>query len=167
MTHFRKLSIFLSSFAVLIAAPVRAAAPDLTTGGVPTDNDQWNLGPTGMAGWCYREGISSANARQFLVRSVAAGSPAAGIMAVNDVILGASGTGADSGELHPGCADCLCPSHHRCRGAEARPPSRSCVGARVSPPSCRSRLRPWAPTAPRHPTTARSRQPSWKKAFST
>ncbi len=86
--------LFLAA-ALCVVGYARAAAPDLTTGGVPNDGDQWNLGPTGMAGWCYREGISTANARQFLVRSVAAGSPAANIMAVNDVILGASGTGAN------------------------------------------------------------------------
>ena len=87
-------SLFIA-VALCVTGQVSAAAPDLTTGGVPTDNDQWNLGPSGMAGWCYRDGQATANARQFLVRSVAGGSPAAGIMAVNDVILGASGTGAD------------------------------------------------------------------------
>ena len=85
----------LIAAALCVSGQVNAAAPDLTAGGVATDSDQWNLGPTGMAGWCYKEGISSASSRQFLVRSVAAGSPAAGIMAVNDVILGASGTGAN------------------------------------------------------------------------
>ena len=87
-------SLFIAA-ALCVAGQAFAQAPDLTAGGVPNDNDQWNLGPTGMAGWCYREGIKTPNARQFLVRSVATGSPAAGIMAVNDVILGASGTGAD------------------------------------------------------------------------
>ncbi len=87
-------SLFFA-FALCMAGPAMAAAPDLTAGGVPNDGDQWNLGPTGMAGWCFREGIGTPNARQFFVRSVAAGSPAAGIMAVSDVILGASGTGAD------------------------------------------------------------------------
>jgi autotransporter-associated beta strand protein len=77
-----------------VSGQLNAAAPDLTAGGIPNDNEQWNLGPTGMAGWCYREGVRTTNARQFLVKTVEAGSPAAGIMAVNDVILGASGTGA-------------------------------------------------------------------------
>jgi uncharacterized repeat protein (TIGR02543 family) len=96
--RFQRLTLVRSLFiaaAFCVAGQVNAAAPDLTAGGVPNDNDQWNLGPTGMAGWCYRTGINTTDARQFLVRSVAAGSPAAGIMAVNDVILGASGTGAD------------------------------------------------------------------------
>ena len=78
-----------------LAGQAMAAAPDLTAGGVPNDSEQWNLGPTGMTGWCYREGYNTPNARQFLVKTLAAGSPAAGIMALDDVILGASGTGAD------------------------------------------------------------------------
>lgn len=93
--HAASICPLLVAVALCLVGQASAAAPDLTAGGVPNDGDQWNLGPSGMAGWCYREGISSANARQFLVRSVATGSPAAGIMAVNDVILGASGTGAD------------------------------------------------------------------------
>ena len=68
---FRRLapvrSLFIAA-ALCMAGQVNAAAPDLTAGGVPNDNDQWNLGPTGMAGWCYREGINTTNARQFLVR---------------------------------------------------------------------------------------------------
>ncbi len=71
-----------------------AAAPDLTAGGLPTDTAYWNLGPTGMRGWFYHVGSSSDESRQILVSVVDAGSPADGILAVNDVILGADGTGA-------------------------------------------------------------------------
>lgn len=93
---FRRLASvrsLLIAVALCMAGQATAAAPDLTAGGVPTESDQWNLGPTGMTGWCYRDGQASTNARQFLVRSVAGGSPATGIMAVNDVIPGGNNIG--------------------------------------------------------------------------
>ncbi|WP_158279859.1 Ig-like domain-containing protein [Coraliomargarita sinensis] len=72
--------------------------PDLTAGGEPTDSEYINLGPTGMEGWIYNKGSGKLNetvdARQILVTAVDAGSPADGILAVGDVILGADGTGA-------------------------------------------------------------------------
>ena len=86
---------------VLGIAPVLAAPPDLTSGGtVPTNlTTTWNLGPTGMRGWVYYDttggGINgSAESRQIQVRTVDAGSPAAGTFLPNDLILGASGTAA-------------------------------------------------------------------------
>ena len=71
-----------------------AAAPDLTNGGVPGDTISSNLGPTGMRGWVHHVRDDSSESRQILVHSVAAGSPAEGILVADDVILGASGTGA-------------------------------------------------------------------------
>lgn len=78
--------------------------PDLTTGEQPIDakgkqddplKSAINLGPTGLNGWIYHKGIDSSMSRQILVTSVSEGSPAAGILQVNDVILGVDGTGAD------------------------------------------------------------------------
>jgi hypothetical protein len=100
---FRRMAVVFSLLIAVVfgmAIQARAAAPDLTTGGVPNDNDQWNLGPSGMAGWFYKgsytAGSQTYEARQIMVKSVAVGSPAATAgMLVNDVILGVSGTGAE------------------------------------------------------------------------
>jgi autotransporter-associated beta strand protein len=86
-------------FLVLAAGTTAAAPPDLTAGGVPDNTRTTNLGATGMRGWVYHVNsggrrADSSEARQILVTSVASGSPAAGIFAVNDVILGANGSGA-------------------------------------------------------------------------
>ena len=74
-----------------------AAPPDLTAGGVqdPSNNRTFNLGPTGLRGWAYY--VSTADtgeSRQIQVSHVESGSPANGFLAVDDVILGADGTGA-------------------------------------------------------------------------
>ena len=78
----------------------RAAAPDLTatnlTNIVTTYN--YNLGPTGMRGWLYRDGanvgdfgtMTGQKPWQILVVTVGSNTPASGIMASNDVILGVS-----------------------------------------------------------------------------
>ena len=78
----------------MLSSSLTAQVPDLTAGGVPTDASHINLGPTGMKGWLYHEDTDSSLARQILVTSVEVGSPADGILAVNDVILGVDGTGA-------------------------------------------------------------------------
>ena len=72
-----------------------AAPPDLTTCGVPGDSISFNMGPTGVRGWVYHVRENSSESRQIQIKSVESGSPAAGILAVNDVILGADGTGAE------------------------------------------------------------------------
>lgn len=72
-----------------------AAPPDLTTGGVPDNTDTINLGPTGLRGWVYDTNAArTGESRQIKITAVDAGSPAAGILAANDVILGADGSGA-------------------------------------------------------------------------
>ncbi len=90
------LGAFCATCTMVLAAP-----PDLTSGGTIPSNltTTWNLGPTGMRGWVYYDttggGINeSVESRQIEVRSVDAGSPAAGIFQANDLILGASGTAA-------------------------------------------------------------------------
>lgn len=85
----------IASALVLMGGTASAQSPpDLTSGGVPGDTISSNLGPTGLRGWVYHVRENSSASRQIQVTSVAAGSPAAGIVAVNDVILGASGTGS-------------------------------------------------------------------------
>jgi len=74
------------------AARKAPAPPDLTAGGKrdPKHAD-FNLGPTGLRGWVWGKGGGSYTSRQILVTEVAADSPAAGIMKVDDVVLGLSG----------------------------------------------------------------------------
>ncbi|MGB1129786.1 MAG: DUF6288 domain-containing protein, partial [Haloferula sp.] len=90
----RVLAVITASLA--LAAPVMAAPPDLTAGGSPgSDNRTFNLGPTGLRGWAYY--VHPANtdeSRQILITDVDSGSPADGVFQVDDVILGADGTGA-------------------------------------------------------------------------
>ena len=76
--------------------------PDLTKG--ETDNvdrnGTYNLGSTGLRGWIYtkptcaldgNQGRTTASSRQILVTHVGAGSPAQGVMEVNDLVLGVDG----------------------------------------------------------------------------
>jgi HEAT repeat protein len=65
--------------------------PDFTKGGQPDKSHDWTLGPTGARGWLYTANGHSREARQILVTAVAAGSPAAGVLGVGDVILGVEG----------------------------------------------------------------------------
>ncbi len=67
--------------------------PDFTKGGEIPDgaNHDWNLGATGLRGWMYTSQMSTADARQICITKVAKGSPADGIIAVGDVILGVGG----------------------------------------------------------------------------
>ncbi len=89
-TMARLYILCVSSCFSLMAAP-----PDLTNGGVPSSTKNLNLGPTGAQGWLYHVNDNSSESRQILVKTVDVGSPAAGILAAGDVILGANGTGAN------------------------------------------------------------------------
>lgn len=86
----------LATLYVMFASAL-AAPPDLTDGGVPNEDPvrTFNLGPTGMRGWTYHVKIDTSESRQILVTDVESGSPAASLFAVDDVILGADGTGAN------------------------------------------------------------------------
>ncbi|KAB2642289.1 MAG: hypothetical protein DVB26_03155, partial [Verrucomicrobia bacterium] len=87
---------------LLLALPavLRAQAPDLTATDLSTLNRAWtwNLGATGMRGWIYHAWPATMNTDdctlfapyQILVTTVAPSTPAAGVMAIDDVILGAS-----------------------------------------------------------------------------
>src|SRR6476660_9573767 len=89
----RSLCLYVTGMLISLSA-VFAAPPDLTNGEARTDVGDSNLGPTGMRGWIYQEEADTTSSRQILVTEVDAGSPAAGILAANDVILGANGTGS-------------------------------------------------------------------------
>lgn len=77
--------------------------PDLTREGtIATIDREWtyNLGPTGLRGWIFHtpashfdglQGRTTAAARQILVTHVGKGSPADGVLQVDDVILGVNG----------------------------------------------------------------------------
>ncbi|MCY3022284.1 MAG: DUF6288 domain-containing protein [Planctomycetota bacterium] len=70
--------------------------PDLTQGEKKDGTPDWNLGPTGAKGWVYCKGFSTAESRQILVGQVDKGSPADGVLAAGDVILGVNGKPFDS-----------------------------------------------------------------------
>jgi len=65
--------------------------PDLTTGGEPDKTHDWTLGPTGARGWMWGWMGHTTDARQILITDVAKGSPADGVLAKGDVILGLGG----------------------------------------------------------------------------
>ncbi|MEX1224627.1 MAG: DUF6288 domain-containing protein [Pirellulales bacterium] len=71
-----------------LAARPTPSVPDLTQGGQRDNKHDWNLGPTGARGWIWGHHLETTNARQILITQVDEGSPAAGILAVGDVILG-------------------------------------------------------------------------------
>ncbi len=70
--------------------------PDFTRGGKKNDGHDWNLGPTGARGWMWGMHLRTDYARQILITKVDAGSPADGVLEVDDVILGISGKKFDS-----------------------------------------------------------------------
>ena len=88
-----RISALLLAFSLLPNIESQASPPDLTKGGsIPTDaTHTWNLGTTGARGWIYSDRLVTSDARQIAVTEVAQGSPADGILAEGDVILGASG----------------------------------------------------------------------------
>ena len=67
--------------------------PDFTKGdAIPAKaKHDWNLGPTGLRGWIYCDKMVTADARQIAVTKVETGSPADGMLAVGDVLLGVGG----------------------------------------------------------------------------
>ena len=97
-----KIGPTLLAMAMLLGLPVMAVEgpPDLTKGGAAgvDRKETYNLGPTGMRGWIYhawskvpgRDGTTAFAPYQILVTTVADKTPAAGVLAADDVILGAS-----------------------------------------------------------------------------
>jgi hypothetical protein len=67
--------------------------PDFTQGdAIPAKaKHDWNLGATGARGWIYFDKLVTSDARQIAITKVEKSSPADGILAVGDVLLGVGG----------------------------------------------------------------------------
>lgn len=81
------------------AAPGKSVPmPDLTKGdAIPAGaNHDWNLGATGARGWIHSDKLTTTSARQIAITRVEPGSPAAGALAMGDVILGVGGVAFSS-----------------------------------------------------------------------
>ena len=84
---------------VLVALPAVCAEtkplaiPDFTKGeSIPANaKHDWNLGATGARGWMFCDKMVTSDARQIAITKVEAGSPADGMLAVGDVLLGVGG----------------------------------------------------------------------------
>jgi hypothetical protein len=83
-----------------LASPLCAQVPDLTKDQSVDRKLTYNLGPTGLRGWIYTkaadnldaaQGRTTTASRQILVTHVGAGSPADGVVNVDDIILGVAG----------------------------------------------------------------------------
>ena len=74
----------------VFAAKESPAVPDLTKGEkfIEKNDHDWNLGPTGLRGLMWQWSMVTTESRQILVTKVDKGSPADGIVQVDDVILG-------------------------------------------------------------------------------
>ncbi|MGQ9564339.1 MAG: DUF6288 domain-containing protein [Thermogutta sp.] len=95
-SSFRSLVIGVVLLCALLFAHVAAEErriPDFTRGdSIPEGaTKDWNLGPTGARGWMYCDKLVTSDARQILITRVEKGSPADGILAEGDVILGVNG----------------------------------------------------------------------------
>ena len=93
-----------SNFALTLALAVQLAGvqaapsgtmsnPDFTKGDPIPDGatHDWNLGATGARGWMFSDKMVTSDARQIRITQVAEGSPADGVLASGDVILGVGG----------------------------------------------------------------------------
>jgi len=92
-TTFLVLAAFLVTPGPLAGAPRRMAMPDFTKGdAIPDGADHdWNLGATGARGWMFCDKLVTTDARQIAITEVEKDSPADGILATGDVILGVGG----------------------------------------------------------------------------
>jgi hypothetical protein len=111
-THMRSLFTLTFPFALRLAAAFmllggavsigisppacraeRQAVPDFTKGDAipPKARHDWNLGATGLRGWMYCDKLVTSDARQIAITKVEPKSPADGVIAVGDVILGVGG----------------------------------------------------------------------------
>ncbi len=96
-----KTTLLALAFAAFLATPLPIFAadkgqmtmPDLTKGdAIPAGaKHDWNLGPTGLRGWMFCDKMVTSDARQIAITKMEQGSPADGIFAVGDVLLGVGG----------------------------------------------------------------------------
>jgi len=97
----QRIGITVLALAAFLAGPgslagarqKKMAMPDFTKGdAIPAGaSHDWNLGATGARGWMYSDKLVTADARQIRITTVDRNSPAAGVLAVGDVILGVGG----------------------------------------------------------------------------
>ncbi|GAB6164307.1 hypothetical protein JCM19992_03070 [Thermostilla marina] len=89
----KQLPAALAAFLLTCGVAVAVEIPDFTRGdSIPQGYvHDWNLGPTGARGWMYCDKLVTTDARQILVTKVDTGSPADGVLAEGDVILGVDG----------------------------------------------------------------------------
>ena len=82
---------FVGSSASAAPGGSALAIPDFTQGDTIPANARhdWNLGPTGLRGWMFCDQLVTTDARQIAITAVDQGSPADGLIAVGDVLLGA------------------------------------------------------------------------------
>lgn len=87
------LAVQSTSFADSPGNNEQTALPDFTQGYIIPKNagHDWNLGATGLRGWMYCDKLVTSDARQIAITKVEAKSPADGVIAVGDVILGVGG----------------------------------------------------------------------------
>ena len=87
------LLVALAFCAPLTAQDQPLAIPDFTKGEVipKAAEHDWNLGPTGARGWMFCDRMVTTDARQVAITKVAKGSPADGMLAPGDVLLGVGG----------------------------------------------------------------------------
>jgi len=86
--------IFLALAAPLFVSGAETPqVPDLTKGdSIPNQaRHDWNLGATGARGWMFCHNLVTDEARQIAITKVDAGSPADGVLAGGDVLLGVGG----------------------------------------------------------------------------
>jgi len=98
--HLRNTILAALVAATLFPLPAQAARgkrsmpnPDFTAGDpIPEGaTHDWNLGATGARGWMFSDQLETSDARQVRITEVAEGSPADGVLAIGDVILGVGG----------------------------------------------------------------------------
>lgn len=108
------------------AAELGGGVPDLTKGGeLIRINKRW-VGPVGIfcGSWRPRQGSDEQkHVRQLLVLEVEKGSPADGVLAEGDVILGADGTGASDVPMFESAEWAMIPIADAITEAEARDPA--------------------------------------------
>lgn len=87
------LACFSAPSATAAGGGEAGAMPDFTKGDkIPANaKKDWNLGPTGLRGWMFCDKLVTTDARQIAITLVDKGSPADGVIAVGDVLLGAGG----------------------------------------------------------------------------
>jgi HEAT repeat protein len=101
MKKFIKTTALASTLMLSVASPLFAQVPDLTKDAATINRElTYNLGATGLRGWIYTkaadnldaaQGRTTTASRQILVTHVGTGSPADGVVKVDDVILGVEG----------------------------------------------------------------------------